>query len=681
MFAVCGNIVGELPYSDMYDYKVLCDERGIRLFLKSVAKTNGNAKYTKIFVQQEYMISESDAVKVRTSRIYPFTDMEDLKKQLSEIFADDNKLMQGADSADDIDGIVADGTGLRFNAVVDMMELSTLKQQNKQLESELETANISVEGLQGVISEAHAEIGRLNSDYAKLEAEKADLVEMYNKVIHERDEQQAENNQNVNEFDSLSNDYNNLVESNEKLDAEYKKLLEEYDTRTSEFKEAYGALDTKCQELQATVVALQTKVDALNVDNNKLQGVITELNAQLTELQTQVAESKRQNAEQERIIQALKEQVGGGDNTKVLYDNLKVEYNRVNVELENANAMYQGVVSECEAERVKNSELNKKLGDVEMKNQELTTELAKVRGASGVSMVQFNELQLKYNQLREQGVTQEAEYRNKVAKLNSELTEMINQKSNLESRLASSRGNVMQSLLGKFDMYANDPIAVPSDKLSEAEMKELRGVDLSNISVCTFAGGDSFAQFITDLSKVANNVMHKCLIVDYSNDYGLFSFLGRDDRKRVNGINMLNVDNIRPEFLAPIGSNVLSLVSSKFNDIALLTVNWGMVLARIARIAQGAHVCIVLGPVTSFAVRSTFVKLASVCRGHMFSDGRALILCDTLTMVRQLYNVANFLLVVTKMSESAGKIVNSMQSFVQVKVLPGLIDFEGLGLL
>ena len=678
MFAVCGVLTGELPYSDVFNYKVLGDSRGIHLFLKSASRTAN--KYSKIFVQQGYMETEADLISPISERVQAWVTEEDLNQYLKDIFIEDNKTKIMNSDVENLDELLSHLNDVQIQAVVDSQEFEHLKAEAERLEEELSIANMSIEGLQGVIATANQDLDDLRKQYAVLEGEKNELATMYNDSVATAGEQQRENEVNINEFEKLSEEYNTLVGIRDELEGKCKVLESEcnslrrdlnnqkeiaerlqeqltivngtvasYDNLKIDYQEAIKNIEAKtkeCEALRGNVEELKTRCDDLFKRNEELSAKTgdIEIMGQLREQLNQANASNRQLTELLSISNVTKEQL----QTKV--SQLQESNDKLKADLETAKMNYGGNVE--------------------------------TGSSGGVSIVKYNELQLQVNQLREKEILKENEYRTKITKLNSELQEVIGQKANLENRIASTRGNVTQSILSKYDMFATNATSVITEKMTTAELNALRGVNLNNFSVCLFAGGDSTTQFLTDFTGKSNTLSKKVLIVDLTNDFGIASLIvDKNVRKRLSTINMLELENLRVENLASLGSNCMGFVANKYNDIALLSINWGMYLARIAEIANDAPVCILLGGASSFAMKSTFIKLASVCRGYMFSDGRTMVLLNTVTEVRQLYNVVKFLLVVTKMSQSANKIVESMTSMTQVKVLPGAIDFEELGVM
>lgn len=646
MFVVCINRLTEtLPYDDVYQYKTVHDSKGVRLILRGALKT---MKYTHIFVSSLYLNDVQEYVTQLGERVSVFTNEDELRAQIQQIFEADNAVTIGGGEIADIESILAD--------------------YGSDLQDKLQASEKHVCELEGTIGLMEAQFKAALEQIAELTEERDMALMQMQTAVENRSEVEQESNINADEYADLANAYNEIQAKNEEIQAQYDTLIGEYNNALA----GYEAQSKEITELRNKVREVTN-----NLENKILE--YEQMNMQYINRGNELGAMQTRIVELEEIAQQ--------------YEALEIRYTKLQENFDNLSEMMKNMQGRIESDNTQNLEHEnmelkaKQLelqGEVDRLEQEVKLGENKISALTAEnnnlknSGVESKEIQLKYNKLLEDKNNSEKELNNKILKLSREITELNTAKSNLEHRLSSAKGMVGTSILGKFDTFATNPTSINSELMSASEMQKLNGINLSNISVCAFLG-DGLIQFCTDLSTKMDTFRRQALFVDLCNNGSLVALVPKDKRGAIAaGCTALLEPN--PSNMVQFGVKHMCFGTAKFNDLYLLTVDWGTYLRNLAQIANGAPVVIVLGNLSSFACKSTFVKLASVCKGYMITDGRPMALIDTLAEVKQLSSIVKFLVVAAKTTQSSDSIIKTIQSRASVKVMPAGINFEELGL-
>lgn len=195
----------------------------------------------------------------------------------------------------------------------------------------------------------------------------------------------------------------------------------------------------------------------------------------------------------------------------------------------------------------------------------------------------------------------------------NKLAEAQNVINGLQDTIKSTQIDPSLSWFAHYSSYAENPRALSKEGFSEEERIAL-GEMKSSLHIFAAGPGDSVYGMLKE-AKALMDGGKSCVVVDFTNDLYLASSYHM--RAQKNSLQLLSED-VNPEDCVSLINNSFTFVSTVYNDIALLRVNWGSFLRKLDDYANGKPIIMLFGYMGSFNVRHVISKLALVGQLSLF---------------------------------------------------------------
>lgn len=649
-----------------------------------------------------------------------YNNLENLYKEKSQQYSEMAVPSMYADTGMPMGYDAMSGDGLPVDSVNNTSNEDMYQMQQTIDMLQLQVAKMST--VEQEAAQAHTAYEELSADYNKVEGERDKLyteIETLNRKIEGYEAQlnavKGSQSEDASMVSSLNFELLELKEQNKRLSDEVKEKLveisnlEERLTKVDELTSRISQLEVELQQEKDKVAEVEREKDTVEQNVYPVQQRLSETLSKVAQLEAEKRELTQQfNSmtnnfadSQAQSVQVMTEKRRLEEDIALLKNQLQdakekvTELNTQNAQLmeERDAAKSDMTMAQAKIEDMTADVENSVQLQAEVKSLKEALEKARTAASSGTA---FTEMQLKYEALEQKYSDLENNSSDKLYKMQQELTELTNAKVSLESRLKNvQQGGGGYSPLGKYDSYANNPFMSYSERLSMGEQSRINGLDLSNISVCTVGEGASIA-FLSEMTGAWRRWPKNTLIVDLTNSKLCYMGIPSEVRKamdkeaaRVNS--PLNIAG-----MLTVANNVHMFTNDKFNDLSLLTMDYGEFLAEVSAAACGNPVVILLGGLSSFANRVAFVKLASVCRSYIFIHALSTAMFDTVSEVKAIYstflNCTALVLHSTMriagnsqnaqiINDSSQTIIKALSQYVKVHVVPGAIDWVQLGII
>lgn len=397
-------------------------------------------------------------------------------------------------------------------------------------------------------------------------------------------------------------------------DNDYEQLLEEKDreiqtrdTTILSLKDLIKAKDAMLEELTTELTTysaadLESKLSALEKQLAEKEAEIEELHAAGTSAnQQQVQEliAEREMCataltEKETDITLLKNRIADLENqlTQVMQDNATTENTTVNLnvqieslrnKLTETEQLLQDKTKETERQQVRIDELteqNARVTELEyaiqVSNETISTKDTEIQALNAklkAERVQFEQDKEAYTQMLE-------EYEN------------------------NNKCNKIADMLSPHLYYTAKKPEVP--RFTSTELKTIASLNLKNISLVSFAGGNTQHAGLCGIQKMLASG-DDIVLVDLTGDAWLPSILGLERMATLNNMTKDNIADI------VIKKGTIDIIRTRaFNDIQLLDYDWVSILTKLCDFVGERRTYILLSGIRSFAVKYTVMKLMQI---------------------------------------------------------------------
>lgn len=172
-----------------------------------------------------------------------------------------------------------------------------------------------------------------------------------------------------------------------------------------------------------------------------------------------------------------------------------------------------------------------------------------------------------------------------------------------------SKAKIPQEMEGflKFGVYSQNPKAMVKEGLSQDELNEI-GPKTSDMYILAAGTGASIYSMLKHVGELMDT-KQDILFVDMTGD----NFMLSKYRLQQSEKSFLALNNkVFTPSQAVLDLNGIKLIpSSLFNDIALLSLDWGRVIKNLQVCANGKPIVLLFNNVNSFSVKYTVSKLAT----------------------------------------------------------------------
>jgi hypothetical protein len=230
------------------------------------------------------------------------------------------------------------------------------------------------------------------------------------------------------------------------------------------------------------------------------------------------------------------------------------------------------------------------------------------------------------------------------------------------------------SILRAYDKYALKTRGVIQEGISTEESDVLNGYDLSNVHVMTFGIHDSMFLAVSDLVQ---NYIGKAnaVVVDLTNSLFLSAALKTSNIKEY-GFELLEQTCNFSEFEAVVGKTSL-LLFNVCHDIALLTLNWSVVLSNLITYAGSRKIMILLPPFSSFNTMMAFSKLMSIgAHCWVTVPGSSPIAARELGMALKFLSNRNFTILATHCTQQSSGLLQRYKSIATMSTSQRGIEYD-----
>jgi hypothetical protein len=160
-----------------------------------------------------------------------------------------------------------------------------------------------------------------------------------------------------------------------------------------------------------------------------------------------------------------------------------------------------------------------------------------------------------------------------------------------------------------FAPFTRNPKLAIRGAFSQGELDTL-GRLRSPLHIFASGAGDSVTSMVKSVVSLTNGGSRPAVIVDFTGDL-ISSVLFKLSGKKTNAL-MLQDEGVTVESLANQMDKSHVILSSTFNDIALLGLDWVGILKKLDLFAAGRPVILLFNSIISFSVGHTVAKLSNV---------------------------------------------------------------------
>ena len=227
----------------------------------------------------------------------------------------------------------------------------------------------------------------------------------------------------------------------------------------------------------------------------------------------------------------------------------------------------------------------------------------------------------------------------------------------------------------KFINYARNPKAIVKEGFTPDEVNKM-GTLRSKYTIFACGSGESDEKMLRQVKKYIDSGKD-CLVLDFCNDNFLASIFKLNSKSK-NTLGLFR-DDVNPLSLLTEISNTKFVATTSFNDIALLSANWGETLRKIDDLAGGKDVIMIFGSVTNFNVRHTISKLATIGKLYIFAKCSPIVLSA-------LFSNAQFLpknrvrIVALEYIEVVKTILSELSKYYEIFAFAGDVEWNKLDL-
>ena len=245
----------------------------------------------------------------------------------------------------------------------------------------------------------------------------------------------------------------------------------------------------------------------------------------------------------------------------------------------------------------------------------------------------------------------------------------------LEKRSAGITLDEESSRFLKFVNYARSNKAIVKEGFSDSE-KETIGSLHSKYTIFACGTGDSGYSMLKQIKKYLTNG-HDCLVLDFCNDNYLASIF-KVNSKNQNTMGLFK-DDLNPISLLKDINGTKVIPTTSYNDIAVLSVDWGKLIRKIDDMASGKDVIMIFGSINNFNVRYTVSKLATLGKLCIFAKCSPIILSS-------LYSDVQFIprnrvhIVALEYIDVVKTILEELSKYFMVSAFVGDVEWQKLDL-
>ncbi len=226
----------------------------------------------------------------------------------------------------------------------------------------------------------------------------------------------------------------------------------------------------------------------------------------------------------------------------------------------------------------------------------------------------------------------------------------------------------------KYTHFSKKPKGSVSTEFTDDEMLRLSKLD-SKVSVLTCATGDSRYSMLKEVLNLLES-SKGIVLVDFSNDsymYGMCHAKGKTE----NSMNLL-YDEINPYSLMTHVKKSDVFVSTSFNDIMFLSMNWCDLLEKLDAVSDGRPIVLLFGGLNNFNVRCAVSLLTSFASGYVFAKTSPVIL-STVFSDLQFIPKDRLKVVILDYIDILENLVNEFKKVYKVEVFKEKVVWSKLG--
>lgn len=468
--------------------------------------------------------------------------------------------------------------------------------------------------------------------------------------------------------------------------------------------QAVLALENMLEEKKAEVETLQKEIERINdIENNKraeLQKHVEELEAEIKRLKEVPATSDSSEQLQQQVT-ALEQQVSQYKNA---YSTLEQQMQQQQSAFATLNQQAQTSANRVKELEILLDKVDKEKQDLINQIQSLQQALTNAASDNVITPEEVAELKNRISVLQEDAENTATSYRNEIARLNDELSsqtirvnslyeeqqkmrdkhesEINEYRAQIDSyneeinrlELENSGDMVQVSKLGFYDGYTAVPKAVIREEFRSDEIEHIRGISFDNFSIFSFGPHTSMYVALKDFKDSIFNGTNS-IVVDCTCDLYLATMLGI--QTVTDGVETLENNEVKN--IVKNINGVEYIPCDAIHDVALLAMNWGIVLRKLYDYAQGRPVIILLGNITSFTHRLLSAKM-----GCLDNIQNCLIITGDPYVIRNTYTYMAYFpadrinLIAINVVGASASLLDPLKQRYSVNVMSGSVDFRQL---
>ncbi|HBF1820699.1 TPA: hypothetical protein KNT04_002678 [Clostridioides difficile] len=385
----------------------------------------------------------------------------------------------------------------------------------------------------------------------------------------------------------------NIDNSEEEIqEIEYDEIYINDNISLSDFGGDMDALKVKVKGLERTI---EDKEVLLKEKNLEIEEISDSNNKIIKKMNLEIEKQKKELAEKEKDI-------------KKEIDGLKKEMDSKN------KLIYELSQKEKQIEIEKNKEINELKKGIEELNNLIEAKQKDVDILVAAHKEKILEIA--------------NENKDKIDKANENITILLN-------KLEKERHKYTQTQLNflKYYRMADTYNASSKVEFSEDEKKILLGME-SKLHIFVAGTDNSLVDLIEEFTRVMDK--KNILVVDFTNILYFRNAVFKADGKKHSLL--LNTKNIKIEELTKSIGKSEYITTSIFNDITFLTMDWFKIIKKLMDYSNGRDIVFLFNNISSFSVRHTISKLASVGELDIFVKCNPIYLSNMLGLLKFIPN-------------------------------------------
>ncbi|MFL8710772.1 hypothetical protein Q3304_08400 [Clostridioides sp. GD02377] len=313
------------------------------------------------------------------------------------------------------------------------------------------------------------------------------------------------------------------------------------------------------------------------------------------------------------------------EKTIALNKTLIEEYDeKLNTKIKEAGQLKIDITKLEEDNKLKIEEINRLNNDLKIKKEEIKNLKVNIKNMDNTIKKLIDDKALIIENQKKQLEELAESTKEKTMKANSIIEELTKKLEYEIKRFTPKQLSFLkyQEMAAKYNSFSK--VEFPdSEKKELLEMK-------SKLHIFATGTDNSLSNLIPEVISLMNT--KSLLIVDFSNDF-YFKNAVFKVRDREHSL-LLDKEGVKVESLVKEIGKSEYIATNVFNDIALLNVDWINIIRKVKEYANGKEIIFLFNSITSFSVRHTVTKLASIGTLQIFVNCNPMYLSNLLIVLK-----------------------------------------------